>query len=170
MSERSSNSAWNSDNWALAIVFVAGAVLTEALVLEHVFNMAPCPLCLMQRIWIFAAGFWAYLSLLHNPRLGIYPVATGLSALIGASFSIRQLWLQSLPPGEAPACGPSTDYMIANFPIGEVLQAMMSGTGDCAKVSWRFLGLTIPAWALVCFAILLVLAICQWRRKRHTSS
>lgn len=162
-----SEQRWNSDAWALAIVFVAGAALTEALVLEHAFNMPPCPLCLMQRIWIFVAGAWAYLSLLHNPRLGIYPVATGISALIGAGFSIRQLWLQSLPEGEAPACGPSTDYMIANFPISEVLQAMMSGTGDCAKVSWRFLGLTIPGWALVCFALILVLAVCQWRRKRY---
>ncbi len=157
---------WKSDHWALAIVLVGGAVLTEALILEHLFNMAPCPLCLMQRIWIFIAAAWAYLSLIHNPRLGIYPLATGIAAVVGAGFSIRQLWLQSLPPGEAPACGPGMDYMISNFPLGELLQAMVSGTGDCAQVSWRFLGLTIPGWALVCFAIILFLAVMQWRRKR----
>ncbi len=161
-----SEQRWNSDAWALAIVFVAGAALTQALVFEHAFNMPPCPLCLMQRIWIFVAGAWAYLALLHNPRLGIYPMATGISAVIGAGFSIRQLWLQSLPEGEAPACGPGTDYMIANFPLSEVLQAMMSGTGDCAKVSWSLFGITLPGWAMICFVVILVLAVCQWRRKR----
>lgn len=161
-----SEQRWNSDAWALVIVFVAGAALTQALVFEHAFNMPPCPLCLMQRIWIFVAGAWAYLSLLHNPRLGIYPMATGISAIIGAGFSIRQLWLQSLPEGEAPACGPGTDYMIANFPLSEVLQAMTSGTGDCAEVSWSLFGISLPGWALICFAVILVLAVCQWRRKR----
>ena len=158
---------WKSEHWALAIVLVAGLVLGEALILEHGYNLAPCPLCLMQRIWIFVAAAFAYLSLMHNPRLGIYPVATGIAAIIGAGFSIRQLWLQSLPPGEAPACGPSIDYMIGNFPFTEVLQTMMSGTGDCAKVSWQLFGISLPGWALLAYLTILVLAYMQWQRKRQ---
>jgi len=160
-------SAWKSDSWALAIVLLAGLVLGEALILEHGFDLAPCPLCLMQRIWIFVAAAWAYLSLMHNPRLGIYPLASGVSALIGAGFSVRQLWLQSLPEGEAPACGPGTDYMISNFPMTEVLQAMVSGTGDCAKVSWQLFGISLPGWALLTFVAIGALAVMQWQRKRQ---
>ena len=36
---------------------------------------------------------------------------------------------------------------------------MFKGEGDCAKVVWKFLGLSIPEWALVWFAILIIAAV-----------
>jgi len=148
---------------ATAIVIVCGGLLCGALVMEHAFGMAPCPLCLMQRIWFFFAGIAAFAGLMHNPRWGIYPLLTIVAATVGGGFSIRQLWLQSLPADQVPACGPGMDYLFANFPLAEVLTLMTQGTGDCAAVSWQFLGLTIPGWALVGFASLIVLAALQWR-------
>jgi disulfide bond formation protein DsbB len=82
--------------------------------------------------------------------------------VIGAGFSIRQLYLQSLPEDQVPACGPDMTYMLENFPLADVLAAMTRGTGSCAEVAWQF-GLTIPGWALVGFATIAVLAIVQFR-------
>jgi disulfide bond formation protein DsbB len=150
---------------ALASITIGlcGALLCGALIMEYAFAMAPCPLCLMQRIWFFFAGAIALQGLMHNPRWGIYPLLTILASVIGGGFSIRQLWLQSLPADQVPACGPSMDYLFENFPLGQVLQLMTQGTGDCAAVSWQFLGLTIPGWALVGFAAITILAVLQWR-------
>ena len=53
--------------------------------------------------------------------------------------------------------------MFEVFPLSEVIAAMTTGTGDCAKVSFRFLGLTLPGWALVGYATLALLAVAQWR-------
>ena len=151
------------ESWALCLVATSGLLLFAALIMEHAFAMDPCPLCLMQRIWFFVAGAFAYASLLHNPRWGIYPLCAMVAALIGGGFSIRQLYLQSLPADQVPACGPDLAYMFEAFPLGDVLIAMTQGTGDCAEVVWRFLGLSIPAWALVSFVAILVIAVLQLR-------
>lgn len=145
------------------IVALTGVLLASALVLEHAMDMAPCPLCLMQRIWFGWVGLFALASLIHNPRWGIYPVLSLLAGLIGGGFSVRQLWLQSLPADQVPACGPDMAYMLENFPLAEILAQMTRGTGDCAEVAWRFLGLSIPAWALLGFIALAVLALLQLR-------
>jgi len=152
-----------SEFWAVLLVLISGALLFGALIMEHAFGMAPCPLCLMQRIWFFVAGAFAFTSLLHSPRWGIYPVCSIVAACIGGGFSIRQLYLQSLPADQVPACGPDMAYMLDAFPLSEVLIAMTRGTGDCAEVSWSLLGLSIPAWALVGFAVIIVAAARQVR-------
>jgi disulfide bond formation protein DsbB len=147
---------------ATLVVAGTGFLLAGALVMEHLFDMDPCPLCLMQRAWFAIAGLISLTALLHSPRWGIYPLLTLLAAVIGAGFSIRQLYLQSLPEDQVPACGPDMTYMLENFPLADVLAAMTRGTGSCAEVAWQF-GLTIPGWALVGFATIAVLAIVQFR-------
>lgn len=154
---------WRAGDWALAIVVLGGTLLGTALVMEHVFGLAPCPLCLMQRIWVFFGALAAYVGLLHNPRLGIYPLATIACSIIGAGFSLRQLWLQALPADQVPACGPDLAYMFEAFPLTEVIAAMTQGTGDCAQVSFSFLGISLPGWTLLGFLVLSAAAALQWR-------
>ena len=48
-----------------------------------------------------------------------------------------------------PACGASLDFMLEVFPVFEVVRKVMTGGGECARVDWRFLGLSMPAWVLV---------------------
>lgn len=86
-----------------------------------------------------------------------------VAAVIGGGFSIRQLYLQGLPPDQVPSCGPDMSYMLEAFPLTDVLIAMTRGTGDCAEVAWSFLGISIPGWALVGFAALAVMAALQLR-------
>ena len=147
---------------ALTTLAACGVLLFGAQVMEHAFAMVPCPLCLMQRVWFSLAGLFVVAGLLHDPRWGIYPLLSMVAALTGSYFSIRQLYLQSLPADQVPACGPGIDYMIEAFPVADVLSAMTQGTGDCAAVSWQFI-LTLPGWALVGFAAIAVLSILQIR-------
>ncbi|MGE0621808.1 MAG: disulfide bond formation protein B [Pseudomonadales bacterium] len=147
---------------AALIVAVTGGLLGGAIIMEHAFGLDPCPLCLMQRVWFAFAGLISFVALLHSTRWGIYPLLTILAAMVGGGFSIRQLYLQSLPPEAVPACGPDMTYMLENFPLADVLAAMTRGTGDCAAVAWQF-GLTIPGWALVGFVGIVVLGV-LWLR------
>jgi disulfide bond formation protein DsbB len=155
--------AGDSEALALCALALCGALVAGAQVMEHVFGYVPCPLCLMQRVWLLLAGLCAAAGLMHDPRWGIYPVLTAASAVAGGAFSIRQLWLQSLPPDQVPACGAPIDYQIQNFPLLDVLRAMTQGTGDCAKVDWSLLGLSFAGWALVGFVLVVALAIAQLR-------
>lgn len=143
-------------------------LIASAFYLQYVEGLDPCPLCMMQRIVIYVLTLIFLVACLHGPLLlgqRIYAALITLIGLAGAGFASRQLWLQSLPPEEVPACGPSLDYMIDVLPWTEVLSVMMRGTGDCAKVSWTFLSLSIPGWTLIAFIIFAVLGLMQWRRQ-----
>lgn len=137
----------------VGVVLLAAVLLIGALVLEHGFALVPCALCLMQRIWIMVAGVVVAVSLAHDTRRRIYPVLASLAALIGAGFSLRQLWIIAFPDS-APACGADINYLIEVFPAAEVLQAMTFGTGNCADHSAAIPlsalagGVAIVAWAV----------------------
>ena len=155
----------SSADYALAIAALAGGLLFGAQVLEHHFDMAPCPLCLMQRLWFFVAALIAYGGLAHNPRWGIYPLLTGLASLIGAAFAIRHLWLQSLPADQASACTAPFSILMGSGQWRQAWSAMLSGAGDCGGNADAVLGVPLPAWALLGFAVLGVLALLQWRAR-----
>jgi disulfide bond formation protein DsbB len=42
--------------------------------------------------------------------------------------------------------------MLDNLPLGRTLQLLLRGSGQCAEVHWRFLGLSIAEWSLAWFA------------------
>ncbi len=153
-----------AEHWGVLACLTCGLVLCGALFMELIMGLAPCPLCMMQRVWFIIAGVIAYAGLAHNPRWGIYPLFTLAATLIGAGFSIRQLWLQSVPEDQVPACGPDLQYMLEAFPLSDLLVAMTSGTGDCAEVAWSLLGISIPGWALLAFVVVAVCAAMQLRQ------
>lgn len=82
---------------------VITAVLAGAFVEQLVLGELPCPLCLLQRAGLIAAG----LGFLLNLRFGIQPVHYGvalLGSLVGAAGSMRQILLH-IAPGDAGYSG-----------------------------------------------------------------
>ncbi len=148
-------------HWALLALALAGAMVGGAQFMEHILKLDPCPLCLMQRLWVMLAGLCVIAGVAHDPRVRVYPALALLCSIVGAGFSIRQLWLQNLPADAVPACGPDMAYMIEAFPVSEILTAMTLGTGNCAQVSWTLLGISIAGWSLVGF-VLLAAAVSLW--------
>lgn len=146
----------------------ATSMILVALYMQHQMDLTPCYLCIVQRVFVIMTGLITLLAFVHNPgRTGQkrYAVATSLSALAGSGFSMRQLWLQSLPEEKVPACGPPADYLFDALPISEALPMLLSGDGNCAEVQWTFLSLSIPAWTLVAFAAMTLLGVYQLLRK-----
>ena len=151
------------EQWGALVCLGAGSILCIGLVVEFALGLAPCPLCMMQRIWFALAGIVTMIGLTHNPRWGIYPLLSALCAMIGGGFAIRQLWLQNLPPDQVPSCGPDLAYMIDAFPLADLLTAMTSGTGDCAAVYEVIPLMSIAGWALLGFIIIFAGSVMQLR-------
>lgn len=125
-------------------------------------NLEPCPLCWLQRYAFMATGIVSLIGALHNPAgwTGrIYGLLLGLFSTAGLALAGRQLWLQSLPEDQVPACGPSVEYMLDVLPWLDVLRTAIQGTGDCAKVLWTFMGLSIAGWTAVFFSFLILLGL-----------
>jgi disulfide bond formation protein DsbB len=79
----------------------------------------------------------------------LYASLLALAALATIGVAVRHLYIQSLPEGSIPACGASLDFMLKVFSLSEVLVKVLTGSGECAKVTWQFLGLAMPGWVLI---------------------
>lgn len=146
-----------ADGANLAGFFVCLGLLGFGYYLQFVEGLAPCPLCILQRVAFLLLGLIFLAAALHRPAPSARRWYAGLLALAagtGAVIAGRHVYLQSLPPEQAPACGADLGYLLANFPLHETIVLIFRGTGDCASVAWRFLGLSIPGWALVWFVAL----------------
>ncbi len=147
----------------LAVVSMAFAMLY----LERFLNLAACPLCMTQRVFVLAWGVIALLAVVHNPRgwgNRVYGALCLLSAALGAAVAGRHVWLQHLPPEDVPACGPSLEYMLDTLPFTETLSLVLMGDGNCAETMWTFMGLSIPEQTLILFLVTCV--ICLWQTLR----
>lgn len=151
---------WRVRHWSLAGLAFCGLMMAVALGLEHLGGLAPCPLCIFQRVAVIAAGAVFAVAALHDPRGRGGAVAYGLAALVAVGAGIglagRHLWLQSLPADQVPTCGPGLDYMMEVLPLQEVVAMVLSASGECAEISARFLGLSLPGWTLIGFLFLAV--------------
>ena len=81
------------------------------------------------------------------------------------SMGIVALMLQHLPADEVPSCGPGLDYWMDTFPFQEVVQKVLRGSGECAKVDWMMFGLSLPEWTLMMFVGLTSVVVWQLVRK-----
>lgn len=143
--------------WYLAVVLACAGLMGYALYLQHRMFLDPCPLCIFQRLAVIWIGAWALLAALHNPAgfaRKLYAALVVLGAAAGAAVAGRHVWLQNLPPGEVPECGPGLSYMLETAPFLDVLRTVLLGDGNCAEVQWTFLGLSMPAWTLLWFLAL----------------
>lgn len=143
--------------------------MAAALYMEHVMMLDPCPLCIFQRVMVISTGIIALIAAIQGPGIKGIQVYGGLmiiSAAIGGAISTRQLWLQSLPADQVPACGASLNYLLDVFPLTEVLTMVLTGDGSCAEVAWQFLGLSIPGWTLVGFVMLAAIGLFQILRPK----
>lgn len=157
----------------LIAIFTALMMLIAVFYFQETLHLLPCPLCVSQRIFAIATGVIALIAFLHNPDVKgrkIYAALTGLAAFAGSTISSRQVWLQSLPEDQIPACGPTLDWMFeTNFPMQEILGAMFFGEGSCAEIKWQFLGLSIAGWTLVAFVFLIAVSVFQFVRSDERS-
>lgn len=155
----------NPLRWSFRAQFLLGFALCAALLgfalytqYRDVNPLDPCPLCIFQRMAFAALGMVFLLGGLHAPN-GVsgrraYGVLGLAAAAIGIGIAGRHVWLTHLPPDQVPACGPPLDFMLEASPLAEVIRKVLTGSGECAKVDWQLLGLSMPAWSLAWFVVL----------------
>ncbi|HXO65759.1 MAG TPA: disulfide bond formation protein B [Steroidobacteraceae bacterium] len=136
---------------------VCAALLAYALYAQYRLGLDPCPLCIFQRIGVMLVGLAFLVAALHHPYGAgryLYGTAIGVFALATVAVAARQLYIQHLPPGSIPSCGAPLAIMLKFMPLTELIRKVLTGSGECGEVNWRFLGLAMPAWVLI-WALLL---------------
>ena len=158
----------NPLDWSFRTAFAVCAAACAALLgyayyAQFVLGLEPCPLCIFQRVAMIALLLVALLAAIHAPRTTrarrAYGTLAALAAFAGAAVAGRHVWLQHLPPDQVPACGPGLDYLLDTFSFSQTLRKVFSGSGECAEVDWRFVGLSMPEWTLIVFVLFLIGAL-----------
>ncbi len=162
---------WNFRAQCLAGFLACAGLLAFALYAQFGMLLLPCPLCVLQRIAFAAMGLVFLAGALHGPsgRVGraVYGLLAFAAAAGGAGIAGRHVWLQSLPPSDVPLCNSmGLDYMVEAFGAFDALAKVLEGSGECAKVDWTFLGLSMPWWTLFWFVGLGLGALWAGLRRR----
>ena len=145
-----------------AAVFAVCASLLAAGIFyfQEYLGLDPCPMCILQRFAFIAIGLTALAAAIHNPRgaaLKVYGAVMVLFAVAGAGVAIRHSYLQHFPP-QTETCGTDLEFLLNTFSLTEAFPKIFAGTGSCSRVDWKFIGLSIPEWALVWFVTFAIAA------------
>lgn len=149
----------------LAVGIIALGLLGFALYLQHVKDMLPCPLCVIQRYAFTAVALICFIFTVL-PR-GVTRLGTRLAtlaALAGAGVAGWHLWIKAHP---AVSCGiDPLETSLNRIPTAELLPFLFKADGLCTTEYAPILGLSIPQWSLLWFVIFILMLL--WASLRQT--
>ncbi len=100
MSSTSPQPVWNTRAVMQVLNAVAATVMFSVVIgaygIQFINSEIPCPLCLLIRVAMIAAGFGLALNALWGPRAVHYGI-TLLGCVLGAAISLRQVSLHVVP-------------------------------------------------------------------------
>ncbi len=155
-------------SWLFTGFAACAGLIGFALYLQYFANLEPCPLCMLQRVAFIVLGLVFLVGALHGPGITgvrVYASLAILTAATGIGLAARHTWLQYNPPQFA-SCAGDLYSQLDRMPLGRVIANAIRATGDCAKVDWTLLGLSIAEWSLIWFAIFAVGSVALLLRRR----
>ena len=155
-------------------VLLAGTALAcigavaAALVSQHVFDMQPCPWCVLQRVIFLAIALACGLGLLWRRRVGRL-ISTALALLLAASGIAAALW-QHFQAAASASCNLTlADKIVSGLlQLDSLLPDMFSPRASCADAAVNLLGVPYDFWSLALFVaidgVLVLVLISTLRR------
>ncbi|MFO1399463.1 MAG: disulfide bond formation protein B [Burkholderiales bacterium] len=139
-----------------------GAALATSLFVQHVLGLAPCTLCMLQRL-TFTAVLLLALPLAWSSRPGGATPwlggAIGALGLTGTGIAAYQVWLQTFAR-VVPRCGRGLSAYLDGLPLGAQLNWFVAAEGDCSKPVMLVGSVSMAELGLVAFVLI---AIAAWR-------
>jgi disulfide bond formation protein DsbB len=134
------------------LALACAAAVGYAFYAQYGLDLVPCHLCIFQRVTLAAlAVAFVIAALVSRPGgRGIFcAVLIAIGGLATMATAGRHVWIQMQPEGSVPACGADLEFMLDVFPLTDVILKVFKAGGECGKVDWTFLGLSMPAWVLL---------------------
>jgi len=117
-------------------------------------HQQPCPFCILQRYCFMAIAMISLLAALHGAgRVGarIYAALAGIPALTGL---VLASWLLAKGSSMKSCLEDPVALFVNGLPTAAWWDEMFWATGGCGTEYPPILGLTVPVWACVWFAML----------------
>jgi disulfide bond formation protein DsbB len=145
------------------IALVCVAAIGAALVSQHVFDMQPCPWCVLQRL-IFALIGLAALAAWAAQAAWLRSTALVLAVLLALSGVSAALW-QHFVAASSSSCNLTlADRILAQLGLDASLPEVFQPRASCADAAVDLLGVPYEFWSLALFVLLGVAAAFGLRR------
>jgi len=137
----------------VALLAVAVALLTQ-----HVFDMRPCPWCVLQRLEFVAIALAAGLALLWRSRVGLLVSAALVIGLANLGV-LSALWQHFVAAASASCNLTLADRIVGALQLDSLLPDLFAATASCADAKVALLGVPYEFWSLALFVVLEALAV-----------
>jgi disulfide bond formation protein DsbB len=139
----------------LALSLLCFALVGAALVSQHVFDMQPCPWCILQRI-IFLVLALLLLAGAFLPGRAVFVVGSVAFALAGIVTALYQHFVAA----KSQSCNLTlADKIISGLGLDKALPAMFEVKASCADAAVDMLHMPYEFWSLGFFALVTVAAV-----------
>ncbi|HEX8787869.1 MAG TPA: disulfide bond formation protein B [Telluria sp.] len=140
-----------SRNALFLIAAVSIALIGAALYLQHVKDMLPCPLCVIQRYLYLGIAIFALIGAFSG-KIKAFTGLALLCALGGLGVVGKHLYVLAHP---GFSCGiDPVETVLNKIPTATMLPWLFSANGLCEAAQEPVLGLNVPQWSAVWFVLL----------------
>jgi disulfide bond formation protein DsbB len=129
------------------------AAVGAALVSQHVYDMQPCPWCVLQRLIFLAVSAAAVVGLLWRSGLG-RRVSGGLVVLLALCGVAAALWQHFVAASSASCDLTLADRIVAATGLDGRFPELFAAYASCADAAVDLAGLPYEFWSLAAFVIL----------------
>jgi len=151
MRARAGGGARTTALFAFVAVVSLGA-LVAALVSQHVYDMQPCPWCVLQRLVFCTIAVFALLGLVWRGAAG--GRVAGTFALLLAFAGIAAALWQQLVAAKSESCNLTlADRIVGATTLDRLLPDVFEARASCADAAVSLLGVPYAYWAAACFAL-----------------
>lgn len=152
--------------WFVTLGMGCLGLVTFGMALQNMLHLAPCPLCIFQRLLYIVIGVIGLLGFFIPVGYLLWRALIVVLAALGFGVAAYQTWMQAFPH-LAPECSftdPNIFERIVDW-LGMQMPSLFLATGFCTSREWEFLGLSMANWSVVIFATIAAYAVLLFRRK-----
>lgn len=152
--------------WFATLALGTLGLVAFGMELQQLFRLAPCPLCIFQRVLYIVIGLVALAGVLLPGGRLLWSALIAALAAGGVAVAGYQTWMQAFPH-LATECGYSDPNLIERLVdwLGMQWPSLFLATGFCTSREWEFLGLSMANWSLLVFAGIVGYAALLFMRK-----
>jgi protein dithiol:quinone oxidoreductase len=155
--------------WLLAVAALCFAAVGAALVTQHVYDMQPCPWCVLQRLIFVVIGVVALLGLAWRSVLGQRTLPLVLVLLSGCGIAAA-LWQHFVAAASASCNQTLADRIVSGLRLDALLPDVFQATATCADAAVNLAGLPYEFWSLGLFIAVESAAVWLILRERLAST
>jgi protein dithiol:quinone oxidoreductase len=143
----------NPTRWFIGVALACLAAVGAALASQHVFDMQPCPWCVLQRVIFLAIALACGLGLAWRSALG-RRVSAGLGLLLALCGVAAALW-QHFQAAASASCNLTlADKIVSGLGLTGLWPDVFEPRASCAEAAVNLLGVSYDFWSLALFALI----------------